>query len=37
VLLEDLDFDAEMETGPGILVRTLASLLCQVEDLQRWH
>ena len=37
VLLKGYDCEENMETGVGLLCRTLASMIAQIEDLQRRH
>lgn len=34
-LLSAFDYDASVESGPGVVCRTLAALLAEIEDLQR--
>jgi hypothetical protein len=36
-LLSGFDYDARVESGPGVVCRTLAALLAEIEDLQRPH
>ena len=34
-LLSGFDYDAMVQSGPGVVCRTLAALLAEVEDLRR--
>lgn len=36
-LLSAFDYDAMVESGPGVVCRTLAALLAEIEDLQQRH
>jgi hypothetical protein len=36
-LLSAFDYDAMVESGPGLVCRTLAALLAEIEDLQQRH
>jgi hypothetical protein len=36
-LLSAFDYDAKVESGPGVVCRALAAILAEVEDLQRRH
>lgn len=34
-LLSGLDYDAVVDSSPGVVCRTLAAVLAEIEDLQR--